>query len=356
MIKYLGSKRTLLPEILRVVGSVPGARTVVDLFSGTARVGHALKAAGYRVRANDHLAFARTLARCYVEADREELARDAERLVAELSALPGRPGWFTESYCVRARYFQPRNGARIEAIREEIARKCLPPELEAVLLVALMEAADRVDSTTGVQMAYLKQWAPRAHNELALRVPRILPRAAAGKGEAHGFDALEAAAALEGDVAYLDPPYNQHSYLGNYHVWETLVRWDAPAVYGTAMKRSDCRERRSAFNSRRRYREAFAALVAAVRAPVLVASFSDEGFLARAELEALLATRGRVHVLARDYKRYVGAQIGIYDPRGRKVGTPGRLRNTEYLFAVAPDGVELALEDGGEPAAGQALP
>jgi adenine-specific DNA-methyltransferase len=341
VIKYLGSKRTLLPAILEVVRAVPGARTIVDLFSGTARVGHALKAAGYRVRANDHLAYAHVLARCYVEADRETHARDAERLLAELSALPGRPGWFTETFCERARYFQPANGARIEAIREEIARKSLPPVLEAVLLASLLEAADRVDSTTGVQMAYLKQWAPRAHKDLSLRLPELLPRAAAGAGEAHGLDAIDAAAVLDGDVAYLDPPYNQHSYLGNYHVWETLVRWDAPAVYGTAMKRTDCRERRSPFNSRRRFREAYARLVAAVRAPVLIASFSDEGFLTRIELEALLATRGRVHVLAHDYKRYVGARIGIYDPRGRRVGTPGRLRNVEYLFAVAPEGVAL---------------
>ena len=28
-----------------------------------------------------------------------------------------------------------------------------------VLLTSLIEAADRVDSTTGVQMAYVKQWA-----------------------------------------------------------------------------------------------------------------------------------------------------------------------------------------------------
>jgi adenine-specific DNA-methyltransferase len=352
VIKYLGSKRTLLPAILRAVRAVPGARTIVDLFSGTARVGHALKAAGYCVRSHDHLEYAHLLARCYVEADREDVARDAERLVAEMNGLPGRAGWFTETFCVRSRYFQPRNGARIEAIREAIARKSLPPELEAVLLVSLMEAADRVDSTAGVQMAYLKQWAPRAHNDLAMRVPALLPRAKAGKGAASGLEASVAAATLDGDVAYLDPPYNQHSYLGNYHVWETLARWDAPDVYGIACKRSDCRERRSPFNSRRQFRAAYAALVAAVRAPVLIASFSDEGFLPRAELEALLATRGPVQVLATDYKRYVGAQIGIYDPQGRKVGTPGRLRNTEYLFVAAPEGVELALDPAMAPSTG----
>ena len=159
--------------------------------------------------------------------------------MSEFNALRGSPGYFTETFCVRSRFFQPKNGERIDAIREAIAARGLAPELEAVMLVSLMEAADRVDSTTGLQMAYLKQWAPRAHRDLELRVPDVLPRAANGKGRATCLDALEAAAALEADVAYVDPPYNQHSYLGNYHVWESLVRWDKPEVYGVACKRSD---------------------------------------------------------------------------------------------------------------------
>jgi len=195
-----------------------------------------------------------------------------------------------------------------------------------------MEAADRVDSTTGVQMAYLKEWAPRALGELELRLPRVLD----GPGTALGLDALEAAA-VEADVVYLDPPYNQHSYLGNYHVWESLVRWDKPEVYGVACKRLDTRARASRFNSRRRAAEAFSEVVAAVRAPRLLVSFSDEGFLARDWLEALLADRGHLVVAPTDYKRYVGAQIGIHDRRGRKVGRVSHLRNTEYLYAVTPD-------------------
>jgi len=211
-----------------------------------------------------------------------------------------------------------------------------------VLLVALMEAADRVDSTTGVQMAYLKQWAPRALRELELRLPRVLD----GPGVSLGLDALEAAAAVEADVAYLDPPYNQHSYLGNYHVWESLVRWDKPEVYGVACKRIDTRARASRFNSRPRAAEAFAEVVAAVRAPRLLVSFSDEGFLARDWLEGLLAERGHLVVAPIDYKRYVGAQIGIHDRRGRKVGRVSHLRNTEYLYAVTPDRAEAeALAD-----------
>ncbi|MBL8942292.1 MAG: DNA adenine methylase [Myxococcales bacterium] len=338
MIKYIGSKRTLVPLIRDVIAGLPDIRTAADLFSGTSRVGHALKAQGLRVVANDHNAYAATLARCYVQADREDVLAPATQLLEEFRRVPGRAGYFTDTFCVRSRFFQPRNGERIDAIRDAIAAKDLPPELEAVLLVSLMEAADRVDSTTGVQMAYLKQWAPRAHNPLELRMPDVLPRAAAGKGEAHCADAVEVARAHEVDVAYLDPPYNQHKYVGNYHVWETLVRWDCPEVYGAACKRVDCRTRRSAFNSRPNAAAALAELVAAVRARYLVVSFSNEGFFTRESVVDMLAARGEVAVLETDFKRYVGAQIGIYNPKGERVGSVGNLRNKEYLFVVASPG------------------
>lgn len=344
MIKYLGSKRLLVPEILRLVRSFPDARTVLDLFSGTSRVGHALKAAGYRVIANDHNTYAATLARCYVQADREDVFSDAEKLVREFNMLSGRAGYFTETFCIRSRFFHPKNGERIDAIREAIAKKGLSPELESVLLVSLMEAADRVDSTTGVQMAYLKEWAPRALQDLELRVPAVLSRSPYGKGLATQLEAIDAAREVEADVAYVDPPYNQHGYLANYHIWETLVRWDEPKVYGVACKRIDCRERKSVFNSKRQFETAFSALIAALRTKWIIVSFNDEGFLAKEDAERLLASRGVVRTFEHEYKRYIGAQIGIFNPSGEKVGKINHLTNKEYLFVVGPDSV--AAEQG----------
>lgn len=341
MIKYLGSKRLLLPAIFDAVAGVPGARVVLDLFSGTSRVGHALKRAGYRVIASDHNAYAHALAACYVRADAEHVLDDAARLVAEFNALPGSPGYFTSTFCERSRYLQPRNGERVDAIREAIARKGLGPELESVMLVSLMEAADRVDSTTGLQMAFLKDWSRRSFNHLELRVPAVLPRAAAGPGEAHRLDALEAARRFKVDVAYVDPPYNQHSYLGNYHVWESLVLWDKPEVWGVACKRVDVRERRSVFNSRPGCREALRRVLTSLRARAIVLSFSDEGFISLAEIESMLgslyAGAARVRSTSVDYKRYVGAQIGVYSPAGKKVGRAGHLRNTERVYVVTQD-------------------
>jgi adenine-specific DNA-methyltransferase len=350
MIKYIGSKRLLVPRILAAFAAMDGVTTVADLFSGTSRVGHALKHEGFAVTANDHNRYAYTLGLCYVQADRDRVEARARRLLRELQALPPAPGYVTETFCERSRFFHPRNGARIDAIREAIAAKRLEPELEAVLLVSLMEAADRVDSTTGVQMAYLKDWAPRAHNDLELRLPDVLP----GGGAALCTDAVELAGRLDVDAAYVDPPYNQHSYRGNYHVWESLVRWDKPAVYGVACKRTDCREYTSEFNSRPRSAPALARLIERLRAPRLVVSFSDEGYVPRDDLEALLAEKGRVAVVAVDYKRYVGAQIGIFDPRGRKVGRVSHLRNREYLYVVAPTADEA--ERAAAPSAGRSYP
>lgn len=347
MIKYIGSKRALLGQILAAIGAAapPGAR-VLDLFSGTARVGHALKGAGYRVIANDHNAYAHTLATCYVQADAARWAAPAQRLIDELNALPGAAGWFTATYCEQARYFHPDNGARIEAMRNRIAALGCAPELEAILLTALLEAADRVDSTAGLQMAYMKQWAARAHRPVALRLPALHP----GPGQAWCLDAEAAAARAEVDLAYLDPPYNQHSYLRNYHVWETLVRWDAPETYGVARKRADCRTRLSAFNSRPGIGPALARTMAALRAPVLVVSFNDEGFLSRAALEAMLGHKRHLRVLEIPYGRYVGAKIGIHNPKGEKVGTVGRLTNVEYLFIASDHPVALPAALAPEPA------
>lgn len=334
MIKYIGSKRLLVPYIVRWIEWLPGVRSVADLFSGTARVGHALKKRGLYVVANDHNRYAHRLAQCYVQADARRWRQPALELLDELSRLPGKRGYFTETFCERSRYLHPKNGARVDAIREAIARKRLDPELEAILLVALMEAADRVDSTCGVQMAFLKKWAPRAHNDLELRLPELVE----GEGEARCTDAAEAAAAVECDLAYLDPPYNQHRYLGNYHVWETLIRWDKPDVYGVACKRVDCRDYRSEFNSRQRITEALQRVIRSCGARFLLVSFNNEGFIDQEAMLELLQAEGQVQVATVDYKRYVGAQIGIYNPQGERVGKVGRLRNQELLFLVSREG------------------
>lgn len=330
MIKYLGSKRRLVPA-LRVLFEASGARTALDLFTGTTRVAQAFKETGARVTAVDCTRYASVFAACYVATDATAVDHQAlGDVVAELDALPGEPGYVTETFSRRSRYFQPHNAARIDAVREAIARDHRGSAIEPVLLTSLVEAADRVDSTTGVQMAYVKQWSARSYQRLTLRPPALLP----GPGVAVRGDACQLARTLGAfDLAYLDPPYNQHRYDANYHVWETIVAWDAPAAYGVACKREEIRTGpRSPFNSRRTMRGALATVVGDLQADLCVLSYNDESFLTLEELMDICGVRGHVECLAFPSARYVGARIGIHNRRGELVGTVGRLQNVEYLL------------------------
>lgn len=345
MIKYLGSKRTLVP-VLGQLFARSGAHTAVDLFTGTTRVAQEFCRRGGFVHANDLAAYSMVLAQCYVETDAAEVDR-AELLeaLARLSALPDRHGYVTETFCEKSRYFQPHNGLRIDAIRAGIDELYAGHPLRPVLLTSLLEAADRVDSTVGLQMAYLKSWAPRSYQSLELRAPVLTP----GTGRAWQRDAYQLVSELPAvDLAYLDPPYNQHRYFTNYHVWETIVRGDEPECYGVACKRVDAREEatKSVYNRRRQMPLELARVIAAVRAELLVVSFSDEGFVPLAQLVAMCETTGRtVRVLEFDFKRYVGAAIGIHNPQGIKVGTISHTRNHEYLLVCGPADKVAAMTD-----------
>lgn len=335
MIKYLGSKRRLVP-VLSELFEMSGASTALDLFTGTTRVAQAFKAGGARVTAVDTARYSEVFARTWIELDAGAVDQDELRaIIDDLNRLPGEAGYVTDTFCVQSRFFQPFNGERIDAIRDAIARDHAGSPLEPILLTSLLLAADKVDSTAGLQMAYIKQWAPRSHKPLTLEVPTLLP----GAGRAVRGDAVEVAGSLGSfDLAYLDPPYNQHRYFTNYHVWETIVAWDRPEFYGVACKRVDARDddTKSVFNRKREMPEALASTIAAVDAEVVVVSYNDESWVELDQLREMCAARGHVVALAFDSKRYVGAQIGIHDPKGNKVGEISHTRNQEYVVVAGP--------------------
>lgn len=342
MIKYLGSKRKLLPKIIEIIKNEK-AEAVLDLFSGTSRVGHALQNEGIEVVSNDINSYSYHIAKTYVEINKdEELVNSIKELIDEFNNLnpKQKPGWFTKTYCQESRFFQEKNGLKIEAIREAIQeynRKywCLDPGkkrnmecINSALLVSLIEAADRIDSTCGIQMAYLKNWSKRSYNDLSLRVPDF----SKGNGLAICGDARDAAN-IKVDLAYIDPPYNQHSYLGNYHIWETVCLWDKPEIYGKAKKRIDVRSRKSNWNSKKMIKDEFKAVIDNLSAPKALISFNNEGHLTKDDISEILETKfNEIDIIEVPYQRYVGAKIGIHNNKGEKVGKISHTTNKELLF------------------------
>jgi adenine-specific DNA-methyltransferase len=335
VIKYLGSKRRLVP-VLTDLFARSGATTALDLFTGTTRVAQAFKRSGGVVTAVDSARYSEVFARTWIETDATTV--DSSTLtdeIARLNALPGVDGYVTDTFCRQSRFFQPFNGERIDAIRQAIADEHAGSPLEPLLLTSLLLAADKVDSTTGLQMAYVKSWAPRSAKPLTLTTPELLP----GNGTAVRGDAVGLAGTLgRFEFAYLDPPYNQHRYFTNYHVWETIVAWDKPEYYGVACKRVDARDddTKSVFNRKREMPSALRATISALDAEFVVVSYNDESWVTLDELRDMCEVHGHIAVLAFDSKRYVGAQIGIHNPSGAKVGEVGRLRNQEYVVVAGP--------------------
>ena len=332
-----------MPRIVSLAEAIrerTGATTACDLFTGTTRVAQGLKKSGFLVTANDLASYSEILARTYIEVDgREGQGAGCKEKLTHLNGLPGVDGYFTKTFCEEARYFQPFNGRRIDAIRPEIDRIADSEVERSILLTALLLAADKVDSTTGLQMAYLKSWAPRSFNALDLHMPALID----GHGSALRGDANALCGAMAPvDIAYIDPPYNQHSYHSNYHIWETVVRNDAPASYGIARKREDCREVKSEYNAKGRSWDAFSRLIHDVPATHLIVSFNNEGFFPYVDIVALLEeVQGEVAVVPIEFRRYVGATIGIHNLRGEKVGRVSHVTNREFLFVAGAGAAEI---------------
>jgi len=333
VIKYLGSKRALMP-VLETLFAASDAQTAVDLFTGTTRVAGAMKQAGMFVTAVDTASYSEVFSKTFIELDSSEAdLPELEKAVRHLNSLPGSDGYFTEVFCEKARFFQASNGQRIDAIRDAIESEYRNSWMYFPLLSCLLIAADKVDSTTGVQMAYLKNWSRRSFMNLELKVPELI----AGKGVSVRSDAAEDVTAIGSvDLAYLDPPYNQHRYFGNYHIWETLVRWDRPDYYGIANKRLDARDpaNKSAFNSKLTLPSALERVISILDAKTLLLSYNNESWLSRRELTDMCLKFEEVRILDFDSKRYVGAKIGGYNQAGELVGKPGASRNLEHIVVA----------------------
>ena len=316
--KYLGAKFRLLPFLESAMIERTGVMDIlVEPFAGTGALAcHLLRTGQARrvvlcdiLRTNTLI-----LHGCLGPGRLRPGLRGLRALVERLNDLDPSPGYVTEVF--GGRYFTLENAARIDAVRSEIARLSDDQELsqrtEALLVGALLMAADRVANTVGQYDAYLKNLdgpcydeAGRhlvdgtVHQRLRLRLPRVERGLSARVYEG---DLLSLLPALKGDVAYLDPPYNQRQYCDNYHVLENIARWEKPPVRGVTAK-FDRTALRSDFSRRREVARAFAALIEglAVRRWLFL-SYSDEGILSHEEIGRVLAGLGEVEVLEVPYR------------------------------------------------------
>lgn len=358
-IKYTGSKLKLIPYILQIARTID-AETVLDGFSGTTRVSQAFAKSGYRVLCNDIAVWSEVFATCYLM--NQKTPREYRELIDHLNSLPPIDGWFTENYggqsnagsAVQAdglkKPWQVHNTRKLDAIRQEIEKLSLPPVDKAVALTSLILALDKVDSTLGHFVSYLKEWSPRSYNDLLLEVPSVFINRK--KHEVFRQDIFELASRISVDLAYFDPPYGSNNekmppsrvrYASYYHLWTTICLYDHPRLFGKAKRREDTSDviAGSVFEEFRRNGdgrfvvvEAIERLIKNTNAKWILLSYSSGGRATADELNQVLASNGRlVDVMEIDYKKNVMANMKWTDEWVREASMPNR----EFLFLLEKD-------------------
>ncbi|MBJ94068.1 MAG: DNA modification methylase [Rickettsiales bacterium] len=336
LITYLGNKRALLSFIGQGLYRVKQALgkehlDVLDLFAGSGVVARFLKQHSRRLIACDLERYSELVNRCYLanagDLDCAELAILADELNQQAAAAP-RPGPIAELYApVDDQQVQPGervfytrdNAVRIDTLRALIDEH-LPREQRVFLLAPLLHAASVHANTSGVFKGFYKnsesglgQLGGNKRNALAricrpirLQAP-VLSRFSCEVQVRRG-DALQLADELPMvDLAYLDPPYNQHPYGSNYFMLNLIAERRTP-VGISAVSGIPRDWNRSAFNRRRHSAAAFAQLAASLRARYLLVSFNDEGFISQQQMLAILSDLGPTELLETPYNAFRGSR------------------------------------------------
>lgn len=346
-VKYIGSKKELLPHIGEIVSGL-GASSAIDVFSGTTRVAQYLRQLGLTTTTSD-LSWATT---CYAhtfvhnKTDNSFSLSDLNMWVEMMNSMTPKMGWLSENYTGElpqdaprsdGRCFQLKNTMRADAARDwiESNKDEFEPWFYYSLITSVIRALDAVDNTVGVQQAYLKEWCKRSYNDIVFKAPPLVkgPRSVHIEGDALKIDYAPH------DVAYLDPPYSPHAYSTYYHIWDSIARWDKPETALKARRRVDRVAKHESFdeamsspwNRPKAALGAFDELLGRLPVKHAIISYSDESLVRREDLIAKCEEHGSVEVREIDYGRNIMSQIG----NATKNGDPAKgQRNKELLIVV----------------------
>ena len=331
LITYLGNKRKLLPFIGEGVAQVQrrlGRQKLrcFDAFAGSGAVSRYLKRYAAELYSNDLESYAGVLGRCYLSnysqvegLQLQELHRALLHRIGEEWA----PGLIAELYapqddsCIRPgerAFYTRRNAIYLDSARRAIAE--LPTEVQPYFLAPLLYEASVHTNTGGVFKGFYKnaaglgQFGGQGRHALERILADIhLPLPLFSQHECPCYvlrgDATEVARTLpELDMAYLDPPYNQHPYGSNYFMLNLLTDYVRPAGI-SAVSGIPRGWNRSAYNSRHTVAEALSSLLDALPCSHALLSYNSEGLLSREDIEALCPTGWKVvQTLEQSYAAY----------------------------------------------------
>ncbi|MFA6137862.1 MAG: DNA adenine methylase [Sulfurimonas sp.] len=307
---YIGSKQKLASflkdEITKVTGADLSQKVFCDIFAGTGIVGRTFKKDVKKVISNDLEDYSFVLNKNYI--GNSVAIENCEDFINELNTLkPIDSGFIYQNYCLGSgserQYFSDGNGRRIDAMRTKIRewreQNRIDENLYYFLLASLLESADKVANTASVYAAYLKHVKKSAQKDLVLASAHF--ELHANPHEVFNSDSNELIKEIEGDILYLDPPYNQRQYSANYHLLNTISLYDNFEPKG----KTGLREyNRSNYSKKNEVHASFEELIKNAKFQYIFLSYNNEGLMSEEDVKRIMSKYGKYDLQTKEYQRF----------------------------------------------------
>ncbi|MCI5541980.1 MAG: DNA adenine methylase [Spirochaetales bacterium] len=372
IIAYIGNKRKLLKLIYKAIETTgieikPGIK-FLDVFSGSGVVSRFAKMLNFEVFTNDWETYSKVINSAYLSINKRDISslfgseQKFKKLLEKINNLPEPEE--DEQYI--AKYYAPKendinkvnykterlfytrkNALTIDKIRNFIEKNYPSSsksedvrKIRNLLIAQLVYEAATHTNTSGVFKACHKEFGGHGKDALtriltpiALHEPVLID----SDYECHVFqqDANKLVEELEGiDIAYLDPPYNQHQYGSNYHMLNTIAKWDKIPVPLEINAKGELKEKagirhdwvntRSSYCYRTEAEIAFKDLINKLDAHYILISYSTDGIIPFDTMREICMSKGKTTIVTNEYTTY----------RGGKQSNQRKNTNIEFILCI----------------------
>ena len=306
---YIGSKQSLLDFLETTIEEFTGYKegdgfVFGDLFAGTGVVGQRYKEKGHSVISNDIQYYSYVLNKHYIE----NIPELDDSLLEYFNNLNPVKGFIYNNYCEGSgsgrNYFTNENGMKCDAVRIELERLYRAGEINDNLyfyyLASLINSIDKYANTASVYGAFLKHIKKPAQKEFMLE---LLPVGNGNIGKVYNEDINELIKKVGGDVLYIDPPYNNRQYCSNYHVLETIAKYDKPKLRGVTGLRDETYQK-SKYCSKRTVIDIFEDLIKNADFKYIILSYNNEGLMDLKTIKDIMSKYGEYDFFTKEYRRF----------------------------------------------------
>lgn len=166
-------------------------------------------------------------------------------------------------------------------------------------LCCLLENAAKCANTASVYGAFFKHLKQSAQKTLVIAPADY--QINNGEHEVYNEDANSLIKRFEGDILYLDPPYNSRQYSANYHLLNTIADYKSFTPKG----KTELREyNKSNYCSKAKVQHTFKDLIRNARFRYIVLSYNNEGIMPMQTIEQIMTKYGNYQMFQKEHQRF----------------------------------------------------